>query len=171
MSVAISHTFINYMKHLEQLHRAGKPIASAIRCSRCQQIKRDVRALNCLHLYCHRCVLQLRGQAQHGNAITGFQSTCVKPGCNQIVSGKTTVIDSDIIDFLQWYDQQSPAVTNMVCFLHVLNTAVAKYPEDKGIKAKLQQVQNQFKAMQNGSLGDGLVDLMAVAKLCRKPYL
>ncbi len=158
------------MKNLEQLHRGGKAIASAIRCSRCQQIKRDVRALNCLHLYCHRCVLQLRGQAQHGNAVTGFQSTCVKLGCNQIVSGKTTVIDSDIIDFLQWYDQQSPAITNVVCQIHVLNTAVAKFPDDNRIKTKLQQVQAQLKAMQTSSLGDGLVDLMAMAKLCRKPF-
>ncbi|ETI27456.1 hypothetical protein G647_09646 [Cladophialophora carrionii CBS 160.54] len=168
---AISHTFINYMKHLEQLHRGGKSISSTIRCSRCQQIKRDVRVLNCLHLYCHRCVLQLRGQAQHGNAVTGFQSTCVKPGCNQVVSGKTTVIDSEIVDFLQWYDQQSPVITSKVCQLHVLNTASARYPDDDGIKAKLQQVQSQFRAAHNAAVGDQPVDLMVIAKLCRKPYL
>jgi hypothetical protein len=159
------------MKHLEQLHRAGKSISSTIRCSRCQQIKRDVRVLNCLHLYCHRCVLQLRGQAQHGNAITGFQSTCVKPGCNQVVSGKTTVIDSEIVDFLQWYDQQPPAITSKVCQLHVLNTACARYPDDDGINAKLQQVQNQFRAAHNAVVGDQPIDLMVIAKLCRKPYL
>ncbi|EXJ58050.1 hypothetical protein A1O7_05473 [Cladophialophora yegresii CBS 114405] len=168
---AISHTFINYMKHLEQLHRAGKSISSNIRCSRCQQIKRDVRVLNCLHLYCHRCVLQLRGQAQHGNATTGFQSTCVKPGCNQVVSGKTTVIDSEIVDFLQWYDQQSPVITSKVCQLHVLNTASARYPEDNGVKAKLQQVQGQIRAAHHAAVGDQPVDLMVIAKLCRKPYL
>ncbi|KAJ9604747.1 hypothetical protein H2200_010861 [Cladophialophora chaetospira] len=45
----------------------------------------------------------------------------------------------------------------MVCHLQVLNTSSAKYPEDEGIKAKLQQVQNTFKAMQKSSLGDVLV--------------
>jgi hypothetical protein len=160
------------MKHLEQLHQKGKPINTIIRCCRCQQIKRDVRVLNCLHMYCHRCVLQLRGDGLHGNAVTGFQSTCVKPGCKQVVSGKTTVIDSEIVDFLQWYDSQPPMVASMACQIHALTTAVAKYPNDQGIKAKLQQTQNQFRAMsQNAGFRDPPVDLMVIAKLIRKPYV
>lgn len=169
---AISHTFIMFMKQLEQMHRSSQSIASTIKCCRCQQIKRDVRVLNCLHMYCHRCVLQLRGEAQHGNAVTGFQSTCVKAGCKQIVSGKTTVIDSEIMDFLQWYDQQAPALASIPAQLHLLNTAVTRYPDDDAIKAKLQHVQSQFAAMQaTGRADHQLADLMQIAKLCRKPYL
>ena len=122
-------------------------------------------------MYCHRCILQLRGEAQKGNAITGFQSQCVKPGCSQVVAGKTTVIDSEIIEFLQWYDGQSPALASVPAQLHILNMATIKYPEDEGIKRKLEQVQNHFKALQVTAIGDTSCDLMAIAKLCRKPYL
>jgi hypothetical protein len=159
------------MKHLEQLHRSSKSLASHIRCSRCNQIKRDVRVLNCLHMYCHRCILQLRDQGQKGNAITGFSAKCVHDGCNQVVSGKTTVIDSEIIDFLQWYDQQQPAISSIPCQIHVLNTAVGRHPNDVGIKETLDHFQKQARAMQSVPYGDQPCDLMIIAKLIRKPYL
>ncbi|OAG43966.1 hypothetical protein AYO21_01818 [Fonsecaea monophora] len=167
---AIAHTFVLFMKRLEQLHQSGQDIGAILKCSRCQAIKRDVRVLNCLHLYCHRCILWLRHEAQKGDAVRGFQSFCVQPECKQVVSGKTTVIDSEIMEFLQWYDKQSPAVTSLPAQLNVLSSAVAKYPEDDEIKHKLEQMQLRYKTLQANAVMDVPCDLMQIAKLARKPY-
>ncbi|KIY00557.1 uncharacterized protein Z520_03220 [Fonsecaea multimorphosa CBS 102226] len=167
---AIAHTFVMFMKHLEQLHQTSQDISEILKCSRCHAAKRDVRVLNCLHLYCHRCILQLRTEAQKGDAIRGFQSFCVKPGCEQVVSGKTTVIDGEIIEFLEWYDKQSPAVTSLPAQINVLSSAAAKYPEDDDIKRKLEQTEMQYEALQANAGTDMTCDLMQIAKLARKPY-
>ncbi|OAP59941.1 hypothetical protein AYL99_04943 [Fonsecaea erecta] len=168
---AIAHTFVMFMKSLEQLHQGGQEITEVIKCVRCKAIKRDARVLNCLHLYCHRCILQLRGEASKGDAIRGFQSFCVKDNCTQVVSGKTTVIDGEIIEFLQWYDKQPADVTSFPAQIQVLSSAVAKYPEDDGIQRKLDQTEKQYKAHQSsGGGGDVPCDLMQIAKLARKPY-
>ncbi|EXJ69053.1 uncharacterized protein A1O5_07988 [Cladophialophora psammophila CBS 110553] len=166
----IAHTFVRYLTRLEQTHQYGGAITEMLKCARCQVIKRDVRVLNCLHLYCHRCILKLRTEASKGDAVKGFQSFCVKPACTQVVSGKTTVIDSDIIDFLQWYDKQSPTITSLPAQVNVLNAALVKYPEDEDIKRKLDQVQAQYGTLLASGEADIPCDLMQIAKLARKPY-
>ncbi|OQV06766.1 hypothetical protein CLAIMM_11293 [Cladophialophora immunda] len=167
---AIAHTFVLFMKQLEQLHQGSQAITDCLKCSRCLVIKRDVRVLNCLHLYCHRCILQLRTEAAKGDPIRGFNSFCVKPDCKQVVSGKTTVIDPEIMDFLQWYDKQPAGITSLPAQLNVLCAAAAKYPEDDEIKHKWEQAQLQYNALRAGNALDMPCDLMQMAKLVRKPY-
>lgn len=158
------------MKHLEQMHQQGRSIASNIRCSRCQQSRRDARVLNCLHMYCHKCILQLRAEAGKGDARTGFRAFCVRPGCDEAVSGKTTVVDSELIDFLIWYDSQPASVKHGAAQVFVLSAALVKNPGDDDIKRKLDSVETQVNALRLTGGVDGPCDLLKIAKLARKPY-
>lgn len=166
----ITFTFTNFIKHLESLHQQGKPITPVIRCSRCQEVRRDSRVLNCMHLYCHRCIVKLRNEAQKGDPKIGFRAFCVQNGCDEVVSGKTAVVEGDVVDLLNWYDKQPAGVTMGAARLHVLNDALAKRPDDEDIKAKKESVQTQLNAMRLSGGSDGPCDLLEVTKLAKKPY-
>ncbi|KIX02382.1 uncharacterized protein Z518_08323 [Rhinocladiella mackenziei CBS 650.93] len=108
--------------------------------------------------------------AEKGDLVRGFRAFCVKPDCNETVTGKTSVLDAEVIEFLLWYDRQSAAVTSGTAQLHVLSTALAKSPEDDDIKRKLDAMQNQLKRLRLKGEVHGPCNLLQAAKLVRKPY-
>ena len=158
------------MTKLETLHKKGKSIANHIKCSKCLQIKRDARVLNCLHIYCHKCVLNLRASASKGSPVHGFRAFCVTTGCTEPVSGKTTVVDPEIIEFLSWYDAQAPEVTETEAKLWIVNTALERKPDNADIKRKLRSIEREIQGPEQSGTEDGPCDLLQMAKLARKPY-
>ncbi|EHY53007.1 hypothetical protein HRR90_003637 [Exophiala dermatitidis] len=163
-------TFGIFMKQLETEHRQGNSIEEMITCSRCEQIKPKCRILNCLHLYCHKCVLALRADAEKGNPVTGFRAFCVKQGCNVEVSGKTSVVEPEAMAFLKWYNEQPANLTATVAQKHVLETALEDFPEDDEIERKLDHVNAKVDQLNATGQPDKLCDLVHCVKLARKPY-
>ncbi|KAI1618631.1 hypothetical protein EDD37DRAFT_647422 [Exophiala viscosa] len=166
----MSGTYISFLKHIELLHQQRKSIANLLRCSKCQNNRRDVRILRCLHIYCHKCILTLRAAAEKGDAMTGFSSACVVAGCTEIVIGKTSVLDSDLIDFLQWYDTQDAGIRHGPAQAQVLKLALDKTPDDEDVKAKSKAVQRELDSARLRGVVDSPCDLVKIAKLVRKPY-
>ncbi|EXJ90561.1 hypothetical protein A1O1_03664 [Capronia coronata CBS 617.96] len=167
---AYTPNFATFIKRLESIHRQGGSIASLIRCPRCQHIKSKCRILSCLHLYCHKCVLALRTEAEKGNAVTGFRAFCVKPDCDAEVSGKTSVVESEAMSFLKWYDDQPACLTSTAAQLHILNGALEDFPDEHEIQRKLSVVQAQAKHLKRTNQADAPADLLQLVKLARKPY-
>ncbi|EXJ81015.1 hypothetical protein A1O3_07303 [Capronia epimyces CBS 606.96] len=167
---AYTPTFAAFIKQLETVHVEGKPITELIKCSRCQQFKPKCRILVCMHLYCHKCVLTLRAEAEKGNPVTGFRAFCVKPDCNGLVSGKTSVVESEAMAFLKWYDEQPADLTSTAAQLHVLNGALDEFPDDPEIERKLNVVHAQINKFRLTAQPDVRCNLLQLVKLARKPY-
>ncbi|KAL2417557.1 hypothetical protein ABEF95_012380 [Exophiala dermatitidis] len=163
-------TFGIFMKQLETEHRQGNSIEEMITCSRCELVKPKCRILNCLHLYCHKCVLALRADAEKGNPVTGFRAFCVKQGCNVEVSGKTSVVEPEAMAFLKWYNEQPANLTATVAQKHVLETALEDFPEDEEIERKLDHVNAKVDQLNATGQPDKLCELVHCVKLARKPY-
>lgn len=157
------------MKKLEVAHAQNAlPITDLLKCSKCQQIKRDSRVLNCLHVYCHRCTQKLRIEAEKGDAFHGFKAYCVQEGCTEVVSGKTAVIDAEVMEFLVWYDKQSPGLTTSLAQLQVLKAAQKRRPGEILIKTHLADVRKKMKARETVGENDQICNLLEVAKLAKK---
>ncbi|KAK7900418.1 hypothetical protein LTR67_002700 [Exophiala xenobiotica] len=162
--------FTEFMQKLQSLHQHGKSIAKDIKCSKCQHLRRDVRVLACLHLYCHKCIVSLRNSAEKGDAVTGFRAFCIVPNCNASVAGKTSVVDPELIDFLGWYDTQTAALPTSAAELHVMKYSLDRTPDDEDVKAKKKAVEKAISDARIRGLLDPPVDLIKIAKLARKPY-
>lgn len=167
---AYTPTFAQWIKRLETLHQQGTSIADLLKCSRCKETKAKCRILSCLHLYCHKCVLALRNAAEKGNPVTGFRAFCVQPDCDNEVSGKTSVVESEAMTFLKWYDEQPAGLTSTAARLHVLNGAIADFPDDNEVQRKLSVVNAQIKQLRLTGQPDKKADLLQLVKLARKPY-
>lgn len=163
-------SFIQFLKQVESLHQQGKSITTLIKCSKCQNNRRDVRILNCLHLYCHRCILTLRATAEKGDAVTGFRASCVIPGCPEVVSGKTAVLDSDIVEFLTWYDTQPAGIQHGPAQIQVMKAALDKTPDDEDVKAKSKAIKKVVDDDRMRGAISPPCDLIKIARLIRKPY-
>ena len=169
-SAVMAPAFVEFMQKLQKLHQHGKSVAKDIKCSKCQQLRRDVRVLSCLHLYCHKCIVSLRNSAEKGDAVTGFRAFCVVQDCKGSIAGKTSVVDPELIDFLGWYDTQTAALPTSAAQLHVLKYSLDRTPDDEDVKAKKMAVEKEISnARIRGEL-DLPVDLVKIARLARKPY-
>lgn len=157
------------MKKFEVAHAHNAlSITELLKCSKCKQIKRDARVLNCLHVYCHRCTQKLRVEAEKGDAKNGFKANCVQQGCSEIVSGKTAVIDAEVMELLVWYDKQSPGLTTSAAQIQVLKAAHQKRPDEASIKAQLADVRKKQKQLEATGENDTVCNLLEVAKLAKK---
>lgn len=157
------------MKKLEVAHAQNAlSITNLLKCSKCHQIKRDARVLNCLHVYCHRCTQKLRVEAEKGDARNGFKAYCVQDNCTEVVSGKTAVIDAEVMELLVWYDKQSPGITTSQAQVHVLKAAHQKRPEETLIKTHLADVRKKIKQRETTGENDTVCNLLEVAKLAKK---
>lgn len=100
----------------------------------------------------------------------GFRAFCVYPSCNSVVSGKTSVLDAEIIQFLVWYDTQPPDVKTWPAQMQVFRNALDKSPDDADIKNKAKAVQLENQASRQKGVADTVCDVLQMAKLARKPY-
>ncbi|KAK4943026.1 hypothetical protein LTR10_017411 [Elasticomyces elasticus] len=166
----MSGTYIAFLKHIEVLHQKRKGIANLLKCSKCQNNRRDVRILRCLHIYCHKCILTLRAAAEKGDAQTGFNSACVVAGCPEVVTGKTSVLDADLIDFLLWYDAQDAGIQHGPAQLQVMKLALEKTPNDEDVKAKDYTIKREIDNARLRGVVHSPCDLVKIASLVRKPY-
>jgi hypothetical protein len=167
--VAIPVAFSLLMKKLEVAHAQNAlSITSLLKCAKCQQIKRDARVLNCLHVYCHRCTQKLRVEAENGNSKIGFKAHCIVDNCTEVVSGKTAVIDAEVMELLVWYDKQSPGLTTSTAQIQVLKAAHQKRPDEPIIKSHLAEVRKQQKQREASGENDTVCNLLEVAKLAKK---
>ncbi|KAK6383682.1 hypothetical protein LTS17_002974 [Exophiala oligosperma] len=162
--------FVEFLTKVQQLHQAGKTISRTLQCSKCQNVRRDVRVLSCLHLYCHKCIIALRNEASAGDALTGFKASCAVGDCKGSVSGKTSVIDGEIIDFLNWYDTQDAAIGDFPCQIQVMKLAFDKTPDDDDVRVKKQAVEKEVGDAQMNGETDTPVDLVKLVRLIRKPF-
>lgn len=157
------------MKKLEVAHAQNAlPIAEHLKCSKCDQIKRDSRVLNCLHVYCHKCTQKLRVDAEVGSAEHGFKAFCVKPNCSEVVSGKTAVIDTDVMELLVWYDKQSPGLTTSTAQMHVFKSVLKKKPTHSMVTLMMDDLKKKMKAREQTGENDEVCNLLEVAKLAKK---
>jgi hypothetical protein len=152
------------------MHHQGESIGDLLQCSKCHEKKRDTRVLNCLHLYCQKCVVALRTEAEKGDAVLGFRAFCVVQGCNAHVSGKTLVVDEELIKFLTWYDTQPVNVPSGPAQLQVVKAALEKFPGDREVEQKLANIQRGIKALKDIGEPEPECDLLLIAKLARKPW-
>ncbi|KIW19836.1 hypothetical protein PV08_00411 [Exophiala spinifera] len=162
--------FVEFLVKLQNLHQSGKSIARVLRCCKCQNARRDVRVLSCLHLYCHKCIITLRNDASAGDALTGFKAACSVSDCKGAVSGKTSVIDGDIVDFLNWYDTQDAAVGTFASQIQVMKLALQKTPDDDDVRAKKIAVERDVNDAKRKGEIDTPVDLIKLVRLIRKPF-
>jgi len=166
---AVHTAFVLLMKKLEVAHAQNAlPLTELLRCSKCDQVKRDARVLNCLHIYCHRCTQRLRVDAEVGSAEHGFKSFCVKQNCSQVVAGKTAVLDAEVMELLVWYDKQSPGLTTSAAQLHVLKSVLKKKPTHNLAAAMLDELQKRMKVRERTGENDEVCNLLEVAKLAKK---
>ena len=100
----------------------------------------------------------------------GFRAFCVKTGCTEVVSGKTSVVDADVVEFLVWYDNQPPNVSMSAAEMKVLSSASLKRPGDADVKLKMDGVKERIRELQVSGEPDEPCDLLRVAQLARKPY-
>jgi hypothetical protein len=162
--------FVDFLAKLQKLHQSGKSISRVLQCSKCQNVRRDVRVLSCLHLYCHKCIVTLRNEASAGDALTGFKASCSVGDCKGSVSGKTSVIDGDIVDFLNWYDTQDAAIGHNTAQLQVMKLALEKTPDDDDVRDKKRAVEKGVHDAKRRKEIDLPVDLVKLVKLIRKPF-